>query len=553
MNHEQKKIKIVINNQKEIEVNEGIFIKEISEGFENGATIVAAKVNNELRELNYQIHKDCTIEFVDLTTSDGIRIYQRGLAFVFIRAAMEILSGCKVTVEHSLSKGLYCEIHYKRSIAKEDVVRIESRMREIIEEDVSFKKESVSIEGAKRIFKELGMEAKTELLDFRKSLEINMYGCGWLKNYFYGYMVPSTGYLKLFQLKHYGAGIIIQYPEKDNPNEIPVFEEQKKLASIFREAEKWGRILEVGYVASLNKIIAKKEHPEIIRIAEALHEKKIAQIADMISEKKKRIILIAGPSSSGKTTFAQRLSIQLKVNGLKPVALSIDDYFVNREHTPRDENGEYDFEAIEAVDIDLFNEHLTALLRGERIEIPTFNFHKGEREYRGKFMKITEEHPIIIEGIHGLNDQLTMDISHDKKFKIYISALTQLNIDDHNRIPTTDTRLVRRIVRDSKYRGHSALTTLKLWDSVRRGEKRNIFPFQEEADVMFNSAMVYELAILKKYAEPLLNQISKEQKEYTEANRLLKFLSYFSSIEEDHFVPQTSIMKEFIGGSCFTE
>ncbi|QZY53628.1 nucleoside kinase [Crassaminicella profunda] len=550
-----KKIKIVINNEKEIEENKGITLKEISKVFkeDKSSIIVGAKMNNRLRELNYEIHEDANIEFVDLSTSDGIRIYQRSLSFVFIRAAMEMLSGCKVTVEHSLSKGLYCEIHYKREITEEDVVKIESRMREIIEEDVPFIKNSVSIEEAKRIFKELGMEAKTELLDFRKSPEINIYSCGWLKDYFYGYMVPSTSYLKLFQLKYYAPGVIIQYPEKYTPNEIPVFEEQKKLSSIFREAEKWGEILGIGYVANLNKAIINKEYPELIRIAEALHEKKVAQIADMITEKNKRIILIAGPSSSGKTTFAQRLSIQLKVNGLRPVALSVDDYFVNRELTPRDEKGEYDFEAIEAVDLALFNDHLTRLLKGEKVEIPTFNFHKGLREYRGKFMQIQEDQPIIIEGIHGLNDQLTKDISHDKKFKIYISALTQLNIDDHNRIPTTDTRIIRRIVRDSKYRGHSALTTLKLWNSVRRGEKRNIFPFQEEADVMFNSALFYELAVLKKYAEPLLNEISEEEPQYTEAKRLLKFLHYFASIEEDQVVPQTSIIKEFIGGSCFEE
>jgi uridine kinase len=306
-------------------------------------------------------------------------------------------------------------------------------------------------------------------------------------------------------------------------------------------------------VANLNDTIKDKKYPELIRVAEALHEKKVAQIADMILEKKKRIILIAGPSSSGKTTFAQRLSIQLLVNGLRPISLSTDDYFVNRAHTPRDEKGDYDFESIKAVDTDLFNDHLSRLIQGEQIDLPTFNFHKGEREYRGKTLQISEDQPIIIEGIHGLNDKLTVDIPHDKKFKIYISALTQLNIDDHNRIPTTDTRLIRRIVRDSKYRGHSALTTLRLWNSVRRGEERNIFPFQEEADIMFNSALIYELAVLKKHAEPLLMEISKNEKEFSEATRLLKFLSYFLSLEDEHVVPQTSIIKEFIGGSSFEE
>ncbi|KXG78961.1 nucleoside kinase [Thermotalea metallivorans] len=550
-----KKLKITLEGKREMTVDEGTTLADISKEVQADypAVIVAAKVNNKLRELGYSLHKDANIEFIDLTTTDGVRIYQRSLSFVFIRASMEILSGCKVTVEHSLSKGLYCEIHYKRPIQKEDVHKIETRMREIVEEDVPFIKSSVPIGDAKRIFKELGMEAKTKLLDYRNKPEVNIYSCGWLKDYFYGYMVPSTGYLKLFKLKYYFPGVIIQYPDKSNPNEIPTFVEQSKLAAIFREAEKWGKILNIEYVANLNDTILEKKYPELIRVAEALHEKKVAQIADMILEKKKRIILIAGPSSSGKTTFAQRLAIQLRVNGLRPVSLSTDDYFVNREETPKDENGDYDFESIEAVDVELFNDHLSKLILGECVALPTFNFQKGKREYRGKTLQILEDQPIIIEGIHGLNDRLTTDIPHDKKFKIYISALTQLNVDDHNRIPTTDTRLIRRIVRDSKYRGHSALTTLKLWNSVRRGEEKNIFPFQEEADVMFNSALIYELAVLKKYAEPLLKEISINEKEYSEAKRLLKFLSYFLSIEDEHVIPQTSIIREFIGGSCFAE
>ncbi|MDF2546234.1 MAG: family ATPase [Anaerosolibacter sp.] len=550
-----EKIKVLLDEQNALEVEQGTILAEVCSKVQDQYPfmIVAAKVDNRLCELSYPLHRDAKIEFVDLTSTDGIRIYQRGLAFVFIRSAMEILSGCRVTVEHSLSKGLYCEIHYKRPIHEDDVVKIEARMREIIDEDVPFIKGSVPVAEAKRIFTELGLDAKTKLLDYRNTSEVNIYSCGWLKDYFYGYMVPSTGYLKLFKLKYYMPGVIIQYPEKSNPTEIPEFEEQAKLATVFREAEQWGRILNIEYVANLNDRITDKKYPELIRVAEALHEKKIAQIADQILEKKKRIILIAGPSSSGKTTFAQRLSIQLQVNGLRPISLSTDDYFVDRDHTPRDEKGDFDFESIKAVDTDLFNDHLARLIQGEMVDLPTFNFHKGEREYRGKTLQISEDQPIIIEGIHGLNDILTADIPHDKKFKIYISALTQLNIDDHNRIPTTDTRLIRRIVRDSKYRGHSALTTLKLWNSVRRGEERNIFPFQEEADIMFNSALIYELAVLKKHAEPLLLEISKDEKEFSEAKRLLKFLSYFLSIEDDHVIPQTSIIKEFVGGSCFEE
>ncbi|MCT4593002.1 MAG: nucleoside kinase [Anaeromicrobium sp.] len=540
---------------KVIEVNKGTEILDIIEKIkpEKESVIVVAKIGNELRELNYRLKESCELKLLDLTDSDGYRIYRRSLSFVFIRAAKEILSGARISVEHSLSKGLYCEIHYKRSITENDVLRIEKRMKEIVDEGVPIKKDRVSLNKAKDIFKNLGMESKIKLFEFQDRTELNIYTCGWLQDYFYGYMVPNTSYLKNFQLKFYEPGVIISYPEKENPNEIPEFKEQKKLSNIFRESEKWGEILEVAYIANLNAHIKDNTYPELIRVAEGLHEKKTVEIADMIKEQNKRIVLIAGPSSSGKTTFAKKLSIQLKVNGLRPIELSVDDYFVNREDTPIDENGEYDFEAVEAVDLKLFNEHLNKLVKGERVEIPTFNFKTGKREYRGKFLQIDDDQIIIIEGIHGLNNKLTEAISDDKKFKIYISALTQLNIDGHNRIPTTDTRLIRRIVRDSKYRGHSAKTTLGLWKSVRRGEKRNIFPYQEEADVMFNSALFYELAVLKKYAEPLLKEITKEDKEFVEAKRLLKFLHYFLSIEREEVIPQTSILKEFVGGSCFRE
>lgn len=551
----EDKIKVFLKNGTTLEVKKGATLEEIRDKVqeEYDALIVAAKVNNNLRELGFELDNDVKLEFVDLSMSIGQRIYQRSLSFVFIRAAMELFAGCNVSVEHSLSKGLYCEIDYKNPINEEDVEAIENRMREIINQDVPLIKKSIPKEQAKKIFKQFGMGAKEKLLRYREKDFINIYSCGWLKNYFYGYMVPRTGYLNDFRLKFYLPGVIIQFPTKENPNKVPKFVEQPKLASIFREAEVWGNILNVEYVAYLNEAIEQNNVPELIRVSEALHEKKIAQIADKITTKNKRVVLIAGPSSSGKTTFAQRLLIQLKVNGLNPVTLSTDDYFVDREFTPRDEEGNYDFEALEAVDVELFNEHIAKLIQGQEVHIPTFNFLTGKREYNGNKLKIHKDQPIIIEGIHGLNEKLTEDIPHNKKYKIYISALTQLNIDNHNRIPTTDTRLIRRIVRDSKYRGHSALTTLRLWKSVRRGEEKNIFPFQEEADTMFNSALVYELAVLKKYAEPLLTEINNNEPEYAEAKRLLKFLSYFKSIEDDKYVLQTSILKEFIGGSCFVE
>jgi uridine kinase len=367
-------------------------------------------------------------------------------------------------------------------------------------------------------------------------------------------MVPSTGYLKTFELRFYAPGLILRFPEKHKPEEIPEFIEQRKLFNIFREFEHWGKIMDLSDVSHLNDAISEGRVNELIRIAEALHEKKIAQIADMITESgtKKKLVLIAGPSSSGKTTFAQRLSIQLRVNGLRPVAISLDDFFRNREDNPKDESGEYDFETIDAIDIDTFNRVMTSLIKGEEVEIPTYNFNTGMREWRGKKLKIEDDQIIIVEGIHGLNERLSKNIPRDQKFKIYISALTHLSVDNHNRIPTSDLRLIRRMVRDYQFRSADALSTIKRWDSVRRGEDRYIYPFQEEADIMFNSSLVYELCILKKVALPQLLKVSNDVNEYIEAKRLIKFLNYFLPVEFAD-IPNNSILKEFIGGSCFFE
>jgi len=546
----------VVVGEEHIEVPRRTKLEEISERYQqdNPSLIVAAKVNNKFRELTYLLEDDISkVEFVDFSSTDGMRIYRRSLMFVFIRAAMELYEGCHVLVHHSLSKGLYCEFDYERNLTPEDIELISNRMKEIIDSNETFSKRKVPVAHARDIFKKFKMVEKEKLLKYRDHDTINIYTLGWLQNYFYGYMVPSTSYLKWFDLKPYDKGVIIRHPRKFAPNGLPEFVEQKNLAKIYSEAETWGHILDIAYVSNLNERIEKHEYPELIRIAEALQEKKVAELADMITESGKRLVLIAGPSSSGKTTFAHRLMIQLKVNGLCPITVSTDDYFVDREKTPLDEDGNFDFESIDAVDTDLFNEHLQGMLNGDEVELPTFNFQEGRQEFRGHKIQIDETQPIIIEGIHGLNEKLTSGIAKDDKFKIYISALTQLNIDDHNRIPTTDTRLLRRIVRDSKYRGHSAIKTISMWPSVRRGEERNIFPYQEGADVMFNSALAYELATLKKYAEPLLKAIGEDQPEYSEAKRLLKFLSYFLSIESDAYIAQTSILKEFIGGSCFHE
>jgi uridine kinase len=537
------------------QVNQGdsieTLVKTVQE--KRSSMIVAAKVHNTFRELTYVFEGDSTIEFVDLTTIDGMRIYQRSLLFVFLRASMELHKNIFVNVQHSLSKGLYCEIEHNHNLSKEEFCKIQKRMQEIIDADEPFIKTSMKKEEAMKIFESYHMASKVNLLKYRESDYINIYSCGWLKNYFYGYMLPSTGYIKTFGLLKYDKGVILRHPTNYSMDQLPKFKETPKLASIFSESETWGTILGVADVASLNDCIVAGNSGELIRTAEALQEKKIAEIADMIARSRKRVILIAGPSSSGKTTFANRLKVQLKVNGLNPITLSTDDYFVNREFTPLDEEGKYDFESIDAVDVKQFNKDLSNLLAGEMVDLPTFDFKTGTRKYTGKQLQISQDQLVIIEGIHGLNEQFTKEIFQKDKFKIYISALTQLNIDHHNRIPTTDTRLLRRIVRDFNYRGNDARGTINQWPSVRKGEEKNIFPYQEDADVIFNSALVYELAVLKKYAEPLLEKITDEELEYSEAKRLLKFLSYVKSIDDDDLIMNISILKEFIGGSAFRE
>ncbi|WP_330400298.1 hypothetical protein [Tepidibacter mesophilus] len=546
--------KVKINIMDDIrEYETGITLLEISKEYEEkyDSTIVLGVVDNNLRELTYKVETDCNVEFIDLTKQDGIRTYMRSLSFVFIRACEEMLSGCKVSVEHSLGKGLYCEINYDRDINEADIEKVKARMREIIDEDTLIEKKKLPIEEAIKIFETNEKNAKADLFRYKESDTVSIYKCGWIKDYFYGYMVPSTGYLKIFDLKYHNPGIIILGPKKEHPDKVAKFIDQPKLAQVYKEAEEWAKIMDVHKVAMLNHLIEDGDYGDVIRTVEALHEKKIAQIADMIvkNKEKSKVILISGPSSSGKTSFAQRLSIQLRVNKVRPVSISLDDYFVDREDTPKDENGDYNFESIYAIDLELFNKDLQKIINGEEIQVPYFNFKTGKREYRGNTLKVNEDQPLIIEGIHGLNDLLTESISEDNKFRIYVSALTQLNLDEHNRIHTTDVRLIRRMVRDNKFRGHSAIRTIQMWSMVRRGEKRYIFPYQENADVMFNSASVYELSILKKYVEPLLKEIDPNCKEYREANRLLKFLQYFVTIEDEGDIPPTSILKEFIGGS----
>lgn len=524
--------------------------KAVAEGYP--LTVVAAKVDNEIKDLQTELMEDSVVDFLDVGTDFGTRVYQRSLTFVMIIAAKELFPRGEVTVEHSLSRGLYCELHMERKLTEQDVLQLENRMRDIIAEDRAIIRKNLPMAEAIALFERSGQRENAKLLRQLKLDCVNVYYCGNVYGYFYSCMTPSTGYLQQFALTYYRPGLILRFPERERPGVLPKFVAQPQLAQIFYEAEQWGSILNCGYVAELNNYTINGDSGDIMRVAEALHEKKIAHIADFVAERRKdvRMVLIAGPSSSGKTTFARRLSIQLRVNGLRPVSISLDDYFVDRDHTPRDAQGEYDFESIETIDLALFNEHLTKLLRGEEVALPTFNFITGQREYRGSKIRVDETQPLIIEGIHGLNERLTSAIPRSRKVKIYVSALTQLSLDNYNRIPTTDARLIRRIVRDSQFRSHDALRTLQLWPAVRRGEERNIFPFQEDADMMFNSALIYELAVLKRYAEPLLEQITAERQEYPEARRLLTFLSYFEAVPEDEVFPN-SILREFIGNSCF--
>lgn len=547
-------IKVSFPDGREATVTEGTSLIELSKDFEASAksVIVAAKVNNDIRELNFHLYESCKVQFIDLTDDDGLRIYRRSLHFILIKAVHDLFPDRKVVISHSISKGIYCEVTGEKKLEAEEVEMIEARMVELVNRKIPFIKRIMSTADAKEIFLKSGRPDRFHAIEYRKKPYVTIYSCDGLDDYFYGYMAPDTGYIKNFGLKHYPPGLIILIPEKCSPDILPPFVEQKKLFGVFKEFKKWGRILDVDNVGALNDIIKAGQISDLIRVSEALHEKKIAQIADMITDCgcRKKVALISGPSSSGKTTFAHRLAIQLRVNGFKPVTISLDDYFLNREQTPIDENGEFDFEALEAIDLKLFNEHLIQLISGAEVEVPIFNFTTGSREKVGRKLKIHDDQIMIIEGIHGLNERLTVSIPKESKFKIYVSALTSMNIDDHNRIPSTDTRIIRRIVRDFQFRGNTAIGTIKRWPSVRRGEDKNIFPFQEDADIMFNSSLVYELGILKTLAEPLLAEVDRSCTEYSEARRLIEFLSYFLNIEPRE-IPANSIIREFIGGSCF--
>lgn len=520
---------------------------------EYDAAIILAKVNGKLTELGMTAKETDEIEFITTKSSIGNRTYKRSVCMLMLAAIHRIAQkdSVKVCVQYSISKGYYCDIEADFAVDEEFLGRVRAEMKSMVAQDLPFNKRSVTTDEAIKLFHDYKMYDKEKLFKYRRVSKVNIYELGGFENYHYGYMAPSTGMLDTFELYLYDKGFVIQLPVKTQPKGVPEFAPQNQLFSVRRQSADWGKMLGVSTVGALNDVVAKGGFSELMLVQEAIQEKKIADIAAQIaSMPEKKFIMIAGPSSSGKTTFSHRLSIQLRAHGLKPHPIEVDNYFVEREETPLDENGNYNFECIEAIDLELFNQQMQALMAGAKVEMPKFNFKTGKKEYKGDYLTLKSDEILVIEGIHCLNDRLTYSIPKESKYKIYISALTQINVDEHNRIPSTDGRLIRRIVRDARTRGSDAKRTLGMWESVGRGEEEYIFPFQEDADVMFNSALIYELSVLKQYAEPLLFAVGKDEPEYQEAKRLLKFLDYFLGVSSED-VPKNSILREFVGGSVF--
>jgi len=513
--------------------------------------ILCARVNNEIRSLDFVPEMDCQVEFLNYCTPPGQECYRRSLTFVLARAVLELYRNARLVIGHSIGNGFYYDLYTDVPVSDTILGYITEKMKTIISKDEPFDKKILSRADAVALFKKEGYPEKARLLQNLNTETVGVISCWKYYDIDLGAMVPSTGYLKVFELRQYANGFVLLFPKPQNPSLPSEIKDQPKIFQVYRESKEWGKILEVNNVGRLNQIIQNGQISDFIKVAEALHEKKIGQISDEIARRKaSRIVLIAGPSSSGKTTFSKRLCIQLRVHGLRPVALSLDNYFLDREHTPKDEEGHYDFEDIHALDLPLFNQHLRDLLQGKEIQIPKFDFSTGQRRKETTPLRINEDQIVIIEGIHGLNDELTSSIPPQNKFKIYISALTQIVIDDYNRFSTTDTRLFRRAVRDKKFRGYSIEETIRRWPSVRRGEEKYIFPYQEGADMIFNSAVPYELPVLKPFIEPLLLDVQPENPLYGEVKRLLRLVALFKPLEPRE-VPPTSILREFIGGSSF--
>lgn len=540
----------------DISVQKGTTIEELYRQFEDSLpyTVLAAKINNKIESLEYKIESECRIEFLDMRTQAASLIYQNSLILLYLKAVEDVLGKSDVDIENAINKGLYTEIKTSKPVTSKEVKAIEHRMKELVNEDLPFLKENLTKKEATDRFMDMGCPEKTILLNEDPEIrKIPFYSLGGYKDFFYGQMVPSTGYIKHFELRKYRRGVLLRFPQISSPDRIPEYVDEKMLYKTFGEQSRWGKLMGITYVSDLNRKIEEGKFNELIQLSEALHERRVVEIADMVTKQNKRIVLIAGPSSSGKTTFARRLCIQLRVNGLEPLYMSTDDYFVERSDTPLDEYGEKNFEDIEAIDVDLFNRNMNDLLAGKTVDLPTFDFIKGAKIYGKRITSIKGNQLLVIEGIHALNEALTFEIPKEEKFKIYISPLTQLNIDSHNRIVTTDHRMLRRMVRDYKYRGYSAQNTIASWPKVRAGEDKNIFPFSNEADVLFNSVHLYEICVLKKYAQPLLSSIKPEEPEYSDAVRMLNFLRFFRTVEDDSAIVNNSILREFIGGSVFVD
>ena len=513
-----------------------------------------ARVDGKLRELHKAIRRDCRVSFVSMEDSIGRKTYRRSMNLLFLKAIYHVVGRShleKVVLHFAVEDGFYYTVHGDVKLNEELIEKVKTYMQKMVEKKIPLMKRDISTQDAIALFHQYGMYDKEKLFRYRRVSKVNIYDMDGYEDYLYGFMVNHTGYLKIFDLLQFEDGIVLLMPGKEHPDQLKPFAPSRKVFEVQKEAETWAEKLDVSTVGDLNERISQGKMNQLFLVAEALQEGRIARIAEEIAARPTvKFVMIAGPSSSGKTTFSRRLSVQLIAHGLKPHAISVDNYFKSRRETPRDKTGDYDYECLEALDVELFNQDMNRLLEGESVKLPTYNFVTGEREYKEPPLTIGSEDVLVIEGIHCLNDAFSYSLPKEKKYKIYISALTQLNVDEHNRIPTTDGRLLRRIVRDNRTRGTNARETIARWPSVRRGEENNIFPYQEEADVIFNSALLYELSVLKMYAEPLLFQVRREDKEYDEAVRLLKFLDYFLPMPSEE-VPHNSILREFIGNSCF--
>ncbi len=540
--------------KRELSVDRFSSLKEIADIYysDEKDVIIGAFVDKKLSEMSFCLDKSCEVEFISLNSVIGTDMYRRSMTLLMLKSFSSVLKGRNdycVHVLYSLGRGYFCRIEGGNIKPTAELINeVKEKMIEIVSNDEPIIKETVGTQEAAVKFSNYGLESKQRLFKYRRNSKTNVYKLGNYEDYFYGYMVPSTGYLKSFDLIPYDDGFVLVFPEKFG-EEIK-YKAPAKLYEVLKQSDRWGRMLGADTVGKVNDIVTEGGMNDLILVQEALMEKQIGEIAEKIKAENKKIVLIAGPSSSGKTTFSHRLSIQLRAVGLNPHPIALDNYFCEREETPKDENGNYDFECLGAMDLGLFNSQMKKLLNGETVEIPRFNFNTGKKEYKKDFLSVKEDDVLICEGIHALNPRMTEKLPDDSKYKVYISALTMLNVDEHNRIATTDARLIRRIVRDARTRGNDAQVTIGMWQSVRRGEEKNIFPYQEEADVMFNSSLIYELYAIKLYAEPLLFKVPRESEAYYEARRLLKFLDYFLSIDTG-YVPKTSIIREFIGGGCF--